>query len=81
MSESISKDYSRVKYRSFINPDTEIQTFDKSLKNEYDSYFSRILGDVSKTPKDMLTGASKYIDCNKKHLIEKTSFEEECKIE
>jgi hypothetical protein len=29
----------------------------------------------------MLLNATKYIDCNKKHLIEATAFDEECKIE
>lgn len=43
MSEAISKDYSRVKYRSFMNSETTLQTFDKGLKNEYDSYFTRVL--------------------------------------
>ncbi|HBB26884.1 TPA: hypothetical protein DCZ36_00105, partial [Candidatus Gracilibacteria bacterium] len=68
MSEAISKDYSRVKYRSFMNSETTLQTFDKGLKNEYDSYFTRVLGNIQKTPKDMLLEAIKYIDCNKKHL-------------
>ena len=43
MNEAISKDYERVKYRSFMNPDTQLQTFGKGLKNDYDTYFSEIL--------------------------------------
>jgi len=42
-SEAISKDYERVKYRSFMNSDTNLQIFGKGLKNEYDTYFSQIL--------------------------------------
>lgn len=81
MSEAMSKDYERVRYRSFMNPDTDLQTFGKGLKNEYDAYFTTILGRLQKDPKDMLLDAIKYIDCNKKHLINQTSLEEECKIE
>lgn len=29
----------------------------------------------------MLSGAVKYIECNKKHLIDHTALDEECKIE
>lgn len=43
MSEAVSKEYDRVKYRSFMNPDTALQIFQKGLKNEYDSYFTQIL--------------------------------------
>lgn len=43
MSEAISKEYDRVKYRSFMNPDSNLQTFGKGLKNEYDTYFSHTL--------------------------------------
>lgn len=43
MNEAISKDYTRVKYRSFMNPETALQTFRKGLRNEYDAYFSQIL--------------------------------------
>jgi len=43
MSESISKEYTRVKYRSFMNSEVSLQTFGKGLKNEYDSYFTRVL--------------------------------------
>ena len=81
INESISKDYSRVKYRNFMNPDVPLQIFQKGLKNEYDLYFSAILGNIKKNPKNILSGAMKYIDCNKKHLIDGTAFEEECKIE
>lgn len=81
MNESLSKDYTRVKYRSFMNPDTTLQIFGKGLKNEYDAYFSQILGNIQKNPKDMLSGAIKYIDCNKKHLLDVTALDEECKID
>lgn len=81
MSEAMSKDYERVRYRSFMNPDTELQTFAKGLKNEYDAYFALVLGKIQKDPKDMLLDAIKYIDCNKKHLINQTALEEECKLE
>lgn len=81
INEAISKDYSRVKYRNFMNPDVSLQIFQKGLKNEYDSYFSVILGNPKKNSKDILAGAIKYIDCNKKHLIDGIAFEEECKIE
>lgn len=81
MNEAISKDYDRVKYRSFMNPDTNLQVFGKGLKNEYDVYFTQMLGNYKKDPKDMLLNATKYIDCNKKHVIEVTALEEECKIE
>lgn len=81
MNEAISKNYSRVKYRSFMNSETNLQIFGKGLKNEYDSYFTRVLWNIQKTPKDMLLGAIKYIDCNKKHLIDVTALDEECKIE
>jgi hypothetical protein len=77
----LSKDYDRVKYRSFMNSDTEPQMFWKGLKNKYDSYFWKVLWNIQKDPKDMLLNATKYIDCNKKHLIEATAFDEECKIE
>ena len=80
-SEAISKDYERVKYRSFMNSDTDLQIFGKGLKNEYDTYFSQILWNIQKDPKSILSSAIKYIDCNKKHLIDGTSFDEECKIE
>lgn len=43
INESFSKEYSRVKYRSFMNSDATVQTFQKGLKNEYDAYFSEIL--------------------------------------
>lgn len=81
MNEAMSPEYSRVKYRSFINSESDLRSFDKGLKNEYDAYFSGILGHIGKTPVSMLTDGRKYIDCNKKHLIERTSLEEECKIE
>ena len=64
-----------------MNTDMNLQTFQKGMKNEYDAYFSSILGNLQKDQKDMLSGAIKYIDCNKKHLIEVTSLEEECKME
>lgn len=41
--EPLSKDYERVKYGSFANPDTELLSFDKGLKNEYDAYFKTAL--------------------------------------
>lgn len=81
INEALSKDYERVKYRSFMNSDVGLQVFGKGLKNKYDSYFSKVLWNIQKAPKDMLSNATKYIDCNKKHLIEATGFEEECKIE
>lgn len=43
MSEALSKEYDRVKYRSFMNPETNLQIFQKGLKNEYDAYFSQAL--------------------------------------
>lgn len=78
--EPLSKDYERVKYGSFANPDTELLTFDKGLKNEYDAYFGTNLGNQKMEPKDMLMDAIKYIDCNKKHFIDFTAQDEECKI-
>lgn len=81
MNEAMSKDYDRVKYRSFMNPDTPLQVFDKGLKIKYDTYFTQIFSAVQKETKTILSGAMKYIDCNKKHLIDGTSFDEECKIE
>lgn len=81
INEAMSKDYTRVKYRSFMNPDTGLQVFGKGLKNEYDSYFFQVLGNIQKDQKGMLSDAVKYIDCNKKHLIDQTSLDEECKIE
>ena len=64
-----------------MNSDVEIQTFGKGLKNEYDSYLSRVFGDIRKDPKNLLLDTVKYIDCNKKHLIEQTAFDEECKLD
>lgn len=85
MSEAISKDYDRVKYRSFMNSDTWLETFDKGLRNEYNAYFSSVLGNIQKNPKDMLLDAIKYIDCNRKHLIRDglniIAPDEECKID
>lgn len=81
LSEPISKEYDRVKYRSFMNSDVSLETFGKGLKNEYDSYFLGMLGSIQKDPKDILSGAVKYIDCNRKHLIEATAFDVECKME
>lgn len=81
MNEAISQEYDRVKYRSFMNPDTTLQVFTKGLKNEYDAYFMQIFNDTSKETKTILSGAIKYLDCNKKHLIDQTSLDEECKIE
>lgn len=78
--EPISKDYERVKYGSFASPDTELLTFDKGLKNEYDSYFASMLGSKKMEPRDLLMDAVKYIDCNKKHSIDFTALDEECKI-
>ncbi len=43
LSEPISREYDRVKYRSFMNSDVSLETFEKGLKNEYDSYFLEIL--------------------------------------
>lgn len=81
LDEQISPDYERVKYRSFMNPDTDLHIFDKGLKNEYDAYFSNISRNTKKESKDVLMGVNKYVDCNKKHLVDVTSFEEECKLE
>lgn len=78
--EPLSKDYERVKYGSFTSPDTELLTFDKGLKNEYDSYFGAMLGNTKMEPRDLLMNATKYIDCNKKHSIDFTALDEECKI-
>gem|GEM_PF-6540991 len=79
--EPLSKEYERVKYGSFINPDTELLTFDKGLKNEYDAYFGKVLGNKKTEPRDILMNAIKYIECNKKHFIDFTALDEECKIE
>lgn len=81
MNEALSSEYDRVKYRSFMNPDIPLQVFEKGLKNEYDAYFTRILGDTPKETKLILSGVMKYLDCNKKHLIDQTALEEECKME
>lgn len=85
MSEAIGKGYDRVKYRSFMNQETTIQIFDKGLKNEYDSYFLGALKGIPKDPKELLSKAVKYIDCNKKHLVhdglDPVAPEEECTID
>lgn len=81
MSESISTNYDRVKYRSFMNLETNLQTFNKGLKNEYDFYISQVIGNSKKDPKIILADTLKYIDCNKKHFIERVEFGLECKLE
>jgi spermidine/putrescine-binding protein len=43
MTEAMSKEYDRVKYRSFMNSEINLQSFDKGLKNKYDTYFSQTL--------------------------------------
>ncbi len=64
-----------------MNPDIPLQIFEKGLKNEYNAYFMQIFSIAQKESKNILSGAIKYIDCNKKHLIDQTSLDEECKIE
>lgn len=76
----MSKDYTRVKYTSFMNADVPLSGFDKGLKNEYDTYFSHSLGNTKITSTNLLRGAIQYIDCTRKHLLQQTSFDEECKM-
>lgn len=80
INESVSREYERVKYRSFMNPEIELQSFDKGLKNEFEAYFSSVLGNTKVDAKDILSGAMEYIGCNKKHFIDFTALDEICKI-
>jgi hypothetical protein len=63
-----------------MNSEINLQSFDKGLKNKYDTYFSQTLWSIQKDPKNILINAVKYIECNKKHLIDRTAYEEECKM-
>lgn len=78
--EPLSDDYSRVKYGSFMDSDRAVQTFQKGLKNKYDAYFSEAFSNRGESSKNILLNASKYIECNKKHLIDQTAYEEECRM-
>ncbi len=80
LDENMDSNYERVKYKSFLTDWVELQSFDKGLKNEYDYYFYNHLNDFdTQEKKNILNNAIKFIDCNKNHLINNSSFEEECK--
>ncbi|MBP8016504.1 carbohydrate ABC transporter substrate-binding protein [Candidatus Gracilibacteria bacterium] len=80
LDENMDSNYERVKYKSFLTDGVELQSFDKGLKNEYDYYFYNHLNDFdTQEKKNILNNAIKFIDCNKNHLINNSSFEEECK--
>lgn len=79
--ENLEEEYTKVKYKDFIQDDVEYRSFDKWLKNEYDDYFWKNL-DYSSWASDsteILKWARDYIECNVAHMIKMSDFEKECK--
>lgn len=84
LKQKMSTNYSRIDYTSFsVNDDTQLKIFDKWLKTYFDSYISKNFINFdnldSNKYNDTISSLINFIDCNEKHLIEKTNFETECK--
>ena len=76
--KTISSDFPRVKYESFLPAQgVKAVAFDKGMANEFDGYFRTAL-DSGKDPKQILTDLSSVVKCQRRHLVEGSNFEEAC---
>ncbi len=77
---SVSTEFDKVRYQSFLRDGVENKTFDKWLKSVFDEYFNApvVTASGATTYQEILADGTKYIDCEINHYINNTDYENEC---
>ncbi|EKE30013.1 MAG: hypothetical protein ACD_2C00061G0008 [uncultured bacterium (gcode 4)] len=78
LDQTIEKWFDRIKYKDFLINDVTLKTFEKWLKNEYDSYFNNSLDFSWATSKNILSKWQGSIECNVNHILKWTDFDKQC---
>lgn len=74
----MDKSYPWVRYENFIgSPDVELKTFDRGVLSEFESAMGKEL-DNNAESRTILTNVNREVECQKKHLIDQSGYEEAC---
>ncbi len=75
----MNKNFPWVRYESFIPAgDVDLVNFDRGLTSEFEYFFGNALDRLNSSPKAILTDTVTEINCQKKHLINQSGYEEAC---
>lgn len=78
LKEPLKKGFNRTNYKDFYQSDVNLVSFNKWLKNEYDSYFNSLLDYTDIKSNESLNKAKVYLDCSFNHIIMWVDFEKDC---
>ncbi|MFZ4461422.1 MAG: extracellular solute-binding protein [Patescibacteria group bacterium] len=77
--KTMNKNFPWVRYDSFIPAgDVSLVNFDRGLTSEFEAYFGNALDRSNPNAKAILSDTVKEMDCQKKHLIGQSGYDEAC---